>query len=843
MGTSRGKEREGTGMDPSYGTGEVNATRVGRKLSQRGSTRGKRASSSRRRLSKSQSRSRLRESEKTASIPPVPIIPKQTAGLHDPFSEKTATPLETDEPNRILTESPANRGDIPSYYFQNPLSNSSLQPEKFNVTPDVPTLRSKRSTYTGNLPRRKSSKRKADDHAREQEVKAMSFPIPTSKRSTAYANGVLTRESKRTHSGMSRNTDRPTSEVSLHNPESMHSSVSGVSDGHSFRISALDALSPRPTIKYTESPRHSGQPSSLGPSRISTKKEKGPPIPDAGINSKERVNDLADEFDASALRELMERDQRRREKKRKSDQEKLQRRLQRKSERQQNEAKQALESSVENQDKNTGVDIGETRVVLLDENTAVDQENEFKTLESWRPDPAKERNSWEDPFKDPTAGLHVEDPMPADEKDEPILETAKAIRMSQASISPPSPRYPRGPSQYSMLSDVATRSSPDIPDRNPRRLQSTESPRESDIGANLTGSWTSFFKRGQRAKRNSDQGRATPSEFSNTSRESFSRQPPPEFTRNVRTRSCTPVRTQSKFREDLPELPNSPPASRVQSPELSRAPATPDNEVSTADSSQPLSDIHPAFREEVALSRHQSLRGPSPDGPSSALLSQSLASVDSEGSWLSGRPTKRLSQQANLVRGSAGSLQQRLRDLDASDDELGMAADEYFTRLTPGPERNLSSEADYSKHQSSQVGGSDNEGPRPPLSVHPEEGATLRSAVGRQPTIVRRSLRAKSREGLLDTYQADEESPASSPSEEWPAGDPSVSPMERQGSLSLHRATSVDIGGKGHAKQISAGSAKLLDLPPRASGDLKRLSSSSAERSPLRPSSPDEGVD
>ena len=835
MVTPRGKEPEGTGTDPGRGVAEVNASRVGRKLSQRGSMRGKRTSSGK--LSKPQSRSRVRESEKIKPIPPIPPVPQQKGGIHDPFDEKSVAPVETDPPNRVLAETPANRGDIPSYYFQNPLSNSSLQPEKCNVAPDLPTLRSRRSTYNGNLPRPKSSKRKADDHAREQEVKAMSSPIPIPKRPTAHANGALTRESRRTPSGLSRNADRPTSNVSLPIPDSLRSSISGISDGYSFKISALDAFSPRPTIKYTENPRY---PSSLGPSRVSTKREKHPPIPEAKLNSKERIDDLADELDAGALRELMERDQRRREKRRTSDQEKLQRRLQRRSEREKNEAKQDPLSPAEKRDETVGLGIGEARAAQSHDNTAADQSNDSKSGTS---DPVKERNPPEDPFKDPMAGSHVEESTPADEKDEPILETAKAVRMSQASISPPaSPRHPRGPSHFSTLSDLASQSSPNIPDRNPRRLQSIELSRESETDTNLAGSWSSFFKRGPRTKRSSDQGRATPSEFSNTSRESFSRQPPPVFTRNIRTRSGTPVRTQSKFREDLPELPISPPASRVQSPELIRAPGTPNPEAGATDPSQSLSDIHPAFREEIALSRHQSLRNPSPDGPSSALLSQSLASVDSEGSWLSGRPTKRSSQPANLLRGSAGSLQQRLRDLGASEDELGMAADEYFTRLTPAPENGLSREPSYAKRQVSRVG-NDDDGQRPPLPVHPEEGATLRGAVGRQPTIVRRSLRAKSREGLMDVFQAEEDSLASSPTEEWPAGDPSASPATRPGSSSVHRAMSVDVGGKGHARHISAGSARLLDLPTRASTDLKRLSSSPVERSPLRPSSPDEGVD
>jgi hypothetical protein len=113
--------------------------------------------------------------------------------------------------------------------------------------------------------------------------------------------------------------------------------------------------------------------------------------------------------------------------------------------------------------------------------------------------------------------------------------------------------------------------------------------------------------------------------------------------------------------------------------------------------------------------------------------------------------------------------------------------------------------------------------------------------VGKHPTIVRQGPRAKSREGLLDDFQAAEDSVGSSPSGESPVGHPFEDQTTAPDNSLIYRATSVDLG-KGHARHISAGSARLLDLPPRSSGELKRFSTASGERSPLGVSSAnDEG--
>ncbi len=832
---------------PTQETSDRSVATLGRKSSRKDPQNRRRSSSGK--LQKSNQSSK-RTSEKTDDVPAVPVIPQ--AHRRDELNEKRGA----NKSNQQVSHPPQERGDIPSYYFQNPMSATSLQPEKFSVLQPPPTLKGKRiANEQGGIMRRKSSKRKADDHAREQEIKAMSSPISTPKRPHSHNPGMLARDSRKIPGGLNRNLDRPLSEVSLPMAESMQSALSVASDQHAFKVSAFDALSPRPTIRYSENPRSAT--ASLGPSRASTRKDKQPMILEEATRSRKRVDDLADDMDAGSIRELMDREQRRLEKKRRSEHEKLQRRLQRRADKQRQREggdggiadRDADQREREREEEDIGLGIGGASTVpklatTLQEPT---REQAVKTPESWLKDPSREHLPIEDPFHDPVVGAstsHLEDPTPEpDDRDDAVLETAKAVRLSSASMSPPtSPtRYIQEPSNLSQFSELAPADTPDIPEP-----LDPDHRRDSDTSARFSTSWKNMFRRSDtRAKRDStDRGRVAPLEFSNTSKESVHRQMPPSaFTRIPRARSGTPIRTQSRFREDLPELPISPPDSRMQSPEASRQSPLPDIPGSrgtdivgaTAASGQPLSDIHPAFREEVALSRHASLRGRanSPEGPPSGIVSQSLASVDSEGSWLTGRPVKRLSQPQPL-RESGGSLHEHLQELGQSDDDLAGTPEEekYMGTLTPardeappkiperrrpymGPATRLGSDSDDESvfHPA-------------PAAIAQEEGK-WHGAVGKHPTIVRQGpgKRAKSREGLLNDFQNAEESGDSSPS-----GDSPVSPENPYSSI--QRATSVDIG-KGHARHISAGSARLLNLPPRSSADMKRLSASSGERSPL----------
>lgn len=814
-----------------------------RKVSQR------RRRSSRGKLQKSNQSSK-RASEKPESIPAVPAIPQ----LHrqDELNEKGGI----NKSNQQMPNPSQDFGNIPSYYFQDPMSATSLQPEKFTVVRQPPTLKGKRSANDHSIMRRKSSKRKADDHVREQEIKAMSLSIPIPKRPASHNPGMPARDSRKIPSGMNRNFERPLSDVSLPMPESLYSrSMSVASDQHAFKVSTFDSLSPRPTIRYSENRRSSA--GSLGPSRTSTRKEKQPMIPEEMAKSKKRIDDLADDMDAGSLRALMERDGRRLDRKRRWEHERLERRLQRRAEKQRQHEGGPEDMVIRdgNQrgegEEEVGLGIGGASTVqnLAESLQEPIREQNVKTPESWLKDLSREHLPMEDPFHDSIVGTstsHIEEPTPTDEeRDEPVLRIAQTIRLSVPSMSPPtSPtRQKQEPSRVSQFSELAPSGTPDLPEQ-----IDPDHRRDSDASARFSTSWRNIFRRSDtRANRNSsDRGQVTPSEFSNTSKESFHRQMPPSaFARIPGARSGTPVRTQSRFKEDLPELPISPPDSRMQSPEVSHQSPLPDITGSggtdivgtTAAFGQPPSDVHPAYREDVALSRHASLRDRAnpPEGPSSAILSQSLASVDSEGSWLTGRPVKRLSQPQGL-RESASSLQQHWQDLGPSEereDLQGTTEEEnYMGILTPdqdeAPPKIPERRRPYMGVPAGLVGDSDDESAfnSAPTAIPQEEG-TWHGAVGKHPTIVRQGpRRAKSREGLLNDFQTAEESAESSPS-----GD---SPVNSENAVypTIQRATSVDLG-KGHARHISAGSARLLNLPARSSTDMKRLSGSWGERSPL----------
>ncbi|KAK5013725.1 hypothetical protein LTR60_003714 [Cryomyces antarcticus] len=317
-----------------------------------------------------------------------------------------------------------------------------------------------------------------------------------------------------------------------------------------------------------------------------------------------------------------------------------------------------------------------------------------------------------------------------------------------------------------------------------------------------------------------DRGHASPSEFSfsNTSRESMSRQQPPVHLQQsaARARSGTPIRTQSKFREDLPGLPISPPDSRVQSPEVS-LPAS--HAIAIRRGHQhpqrlAVGTTSPAtpnpFKDHMTNGRTDS--PVSPDGRESvAIMSQSLASVDSEGSWLSGKPVKRSSNQSQL-RSSSGSPGKRL-DSDASYEELGMPDDVHSHGLTlDRGNRSVTAAAESSNRKVSDISAitpitpdteSDDEQP-----VHSEpspDQTVVREGLQRQPTVISRDARIVSGEGLAAEYilGGDYETP--------PDGTPNdESPFYEE---QRARASSVEYGQLAHARHVSAGSAKLLDIP------------------------------
>jgi hypothetical protein len=761
----------------------------------------------------------------------------------------------------------------PDMYSHNPMSQTSIGPEEFTALPQAPTLLARRPGYDPTLHRRKSSKRKAEDYAREREVRAMSSPLQGLRRPITYSgSGPLRRDTKQIPGDLNRRLQRPTSEVSLPLPETILESED-LSNQASFKIGFLAALSPRPTLTYVSDPRPSAgkQPARVKPSIEQAIQEEDP-------SSRKRINELADELDAGGLRELMERDRKRREKKKEADRARLERKLQRKADRQREEELRGrrLNDPSDNMMAFSPQHRQGTGRGLF----AVEAETSQSATAST---PPSTKHKQGDPFADPRSPPSrpvqpIRNPF-EDEKDIDITQDAfgeggeeppvpvksplrtvsptqvrgEQVPPHSATISPPiSPvQRPTDRQSLSQTSGIGRELTPEIAE------QGSLDRRASDQSGQQLSSWTSFFRRGGRRKTSTtERGRSTPSEFSNTSRESFAarkQQPPPVVVPRSFRRSdasSIPQRTMSKFREDLPELPISPPDSRVQSPEAMTGPQTgqssrqPRHSLSgTLDNrSLATSSSNAALDRATAETHHaQGIDIETAEGAVAVPISQSLASVDSEGSWLSGRPPKRLSgPMSHPLRQSQSSIppQSMPGSFEPEDDDL--ADDEYLNRLTPGPGGHRDSVTSADRRASSNVIDLERERQEGPVPEVPQIPAsqgwdeTWHTGIARQPTVVRQATRAKSTEGLLN--EAGRDMPGTSrrastegEDDEGESNVPGEAPGAEIQEATLLRARSVDYKNKGHARHMSAGSARLLDI---------RRSSIQSESTPRSPSPP-----
>ncbi|KAF2631131.1 hypothetical protein BU25DRAFT_321018, partial [Macroventuria anomochaeta] len=818
--------------------------------------------SGRRRRRSSRSTTSLRNVEKNPfSDPPLdPGLAKETR-LPNPNSSAediTALPHQ-----RLLAHSPHLRpvtqdfSGVP-YNFHSP-SHTSLRTARERGKLQRPqSLRRGPPNETSLVPRKSSKRRKEHDHIREEEIRAMTLPMPQ-KRPAGNSGGMLRRESKKVKGGLNARFERPQSNISLPLEDSIHSSMSGSSELRAFRVSALDIFAPRPTIRFSVGSQYyySGDRSSPTArlERGNSRRERRP------ISSKEdkrwkrtsRIDDLADTLDAGALREILDRDKRRQEKKAKADQERLRHRLERRAEKQ-NAAVGGTPPIPTRSDTVGAVGLGIEKEVAVPKPEPVQEP--VVPMEDVRP-ATPSTPPWLRPLTPPP--LHqletlepttpagndnsqlptpIETPM-----EDMIISDAQAVRYSRGNIA--GPVHTRGPSNVSMmpelLSEKLAEESPFEsvePHYDPTRSGSLHPVETIDTTTSNKGSsyrrrssdgrrmsaFASFFRRGKRSSQ--EPGRATPSEasFSNTSRESMSRQPlPAHLVATVPTApiqikrpSSVPRRTMSKFREDLPEFPISPPDSRVASPEVPSTSAI-----------AARRRIHsPADLRVGSIGLAANARSDSPVSPGLPLgnkMSQSLASVDSEGSWLSGKPVKRISNKSMMRSSVASSAVQQNPDFNNSFEELGMADDEYFKRLTPQPDElrrsNLSSELLGRKASSTAMATldaaaeSDESDELTPSARQPEDSEHVKDGVARQPTVVHRNVRVKSTEGLLTIFDADAPSPEET--RKTLSMEPDSPQSDNSGEqVTVQRAKSVDFG-KHHVQHLSAGSAKLLDIQKR----------------------------
>jgi len=705
----------------------------------------------------------------------------------------------------------------------------------------VPTLHNKRDG--DDLPRKKSSKkRRKEDHQREAEIKAMSNFVPLRRATEDWAvvhpAGMDSRR-VRTSFGLGfKGSSRQewdkynrSSDISLP-AESVHSAQSSDSEYLSFKVSALEALAPRPTLRYATHPRPGAEVGDSGArlARATSRQQKklSAPIPEETLKAHKRIHDLADELSASDLRELMERDQRRRERKRQRDQERLEQRLARRAEKQ-----KAAEAQAKREGRDSPANL--ERGVLGREalGLGTDPASAIITSSRIRHSDESLKDKGKLPERDPSAASGDElrpHPLAAFHRTNSIpLQSPKLPSMPGEPKNQPTQPLTSPRSRTSFIRLKLSRTS--TPQGSDIKTEHSDLPEKGPEAANSKAalSWATFFRWGNKHKNRP----AGPSSFSNTSRDSMHGTPlvqtPPANFVPRRLSSGVPKRTMSRFREDLPELPLSPPDSRIQSPEVDAAVGTtgPSTHGNAITEHVVFAPPNQADRYDTPTSAQRSMetmrQTPStvghPDEPSASpeLQTMSLASIDSEGSWLSGKISKKRKPSGSLrstpygqrPRGTSESDAEPTVDQDNNtNEEMSIAEDDYLARFTNSPaERpgwNRKSTGD----------------PRP--SSDGEEETHWGSVMGHQPQVVHSPTagRVKSREVLLKSFGEEGEIDAIISGTTKDGDDGEDDDEESSG---LQRATSINLG-KEHARHISAGSARLLSISPRSSVDAKRLS-------------------
>ncbi|KAF3767104.1 hypothetical protein M406DRAFT_328207 [Cryphonectria parasitica EP155] len=539
-------------------------------------------------------------------------------------------------------------------------SNVDKSPFNQDNFPRMPTLHHKRNAELS--ARRKSNKRRKADHAREADIRAMSRSDPVRPAAEPWQSGrPIRKETKKAKGGLGLSLRRSwerahqDSDISLPLPGSIHSSLSDDSEHVSFKVSALEALAPRPTLRYTVHPRHSSPPAERPDRHVSVrhKVSERQPIPEATIRAHKRIDDLADDLTASDLRQLMERDGRRRAKKEEQDRQRLERRLARRAEKEKAAEREGRQSPP---NLERGV-LGRESVGLgIDPESAVRTSSTPRSSAKSSPSPSTKQLG-----KRPAA--EMEDDEEADETaaQGPLehFHRTDSIPLDDTTITPPPEDPPTrresSPRKRIILMPRASKSKspppPAQPSSDPPKPERPDHARQTSEGSlkKMRRSWSNLFRWGSRSRR-----RSGPSSFSNTSRDSMTgpytpatpAYDPAALSRKIS--SGVPKRTLSRFREDLPELPLSPPQSREASPEPPPS-AIIEQDSPELDAAMDLDEpIVMPKRRDTPMSPDEALGSvpasmPSTVDPSPEPNTVSLASVDSEGSWFGKKSSNRRS--------------------------------------------------------------------------------------------------------------------------------------------------------------------------------------------------------
>ncbi|GFF57605.1 hypothetical protein IFM51744_09269 [Aspergillus udagawae] len=672
----------------------------------------------------------------------------------------------------------------PESYISHPGADHNQQS---SISRNGSLLKSKQNDKGPAVLKKKLSKRKAYEIAREQEIRLMaSTPIDIPWRPGTLPGERISVETRRAPRAHSRRSDRHLSDISLPVRDSAASSVSDFSESYTFKVNSLAAWTPRPIIRYVEGSRSSAAKSQKS-AEVSSRKENALnlSLSEEELYSKQRVDALADSLDASALRELLERDRRRKEKQRIEEQERLRRRLQRRAERQRREEEQEDGSQRQHADdqESSAINRGRATVEKNAESTpagsgTVSKNDETKTYlsgdtaGSWLRDASRERSRHAS-FESVHVVGNLDDSSVTKFKlaERPSFTPSHDMGMSHTTLSPSPSRRGLSSPTSSQVYGVARESTSDVS----RTVESER--RLSDHSSTRGGALASLFRRGSsRLKRRyRERFHDQSSEFSNTSHESFfkvstqSSGPPPYAPPKAFLRPGIIKRSQSKFTEHFGDEPLSPPDSRLQSPEIPEEPSDGfgkenDRLDLQVESHYPIpgseSDLQDASK-----APHRSWGGESlEEDADNAPLSQSLASIDSEGSWMSGQFLRRISQRkSNLIqRSSSLSHNHTEGGHEGSVKGDAMPQKEHFVRFEGTYDDNV-------RPSKSVLGEGEKD-----FNVHASpQDETWHSEIAKRPVVVNPTIRPKSTEGLLlrsiqslSPISADEEV---SPIEEHPS--------------------------------------------------------------------------
>ncbi|OAL72699.1 hypothetical protein A7D00_2472 [Trichophyton violaceum] len=801
---------------------------------------------------------------------------------------------------------------------------SQVQGEGSSSAYPVPTLHHGKRYLSEptSILRRRSERRRRIDPERELEIKRMgSLVWEHPKRSSAATTTTTTNSNN--HNNNTSNKDKHLSDPFTSSSTAANAAASSTTfdhqaepPSHTFKLSALNALSPRPFLRYASSDgNRSSLPATADISRSSTTRDKAKPRwfsadqAAATAGSSKKINELADTMDAGALRQLMDRDRRRRLVKRQI----LRVQQQQQQQQQASAAARQADKPVEQKDQvpqpeepQSEVDTqtqlqtqplekivsAETASIPssspdpMDVSKPQSQQQSLEPVQSWLQDASKESLVKEDRVQ--TAQRKIEEEADAGEHQGPAAPLATVLSRNGQ------------PLELALPADERRDEIPDIR-QHPAFRQPSVSETSASASASVSASastkpstmlnetklgrtWTQLFRRRGTLRRKPNRNilpKNSSSEFSVTSRTHQYVNPgaipgagaassPPIAIAATASSHRAGTDTQSitsKFTEHLDD--GSASGSAIQL--SASAPGGP-----RMYSPEPLYNLHREDSYSVSVAPSQRMSGAEkysisgisaggagtgtgagaymsgPDTrPNSTFLAQSLASIDSEGSWLSGRPSRRLSQ-APLK--SPGSTRERLND-DVSpiidpdlEDDNAISSDEYFGAL-PVPKEE-EEEDTVPKHGlnittsndsaiiNPAVNGYNDEPDAAEINPLPEDAddgmalanadgdpPTWHSSVGKQPRLINPETRAKSREGLFTEFIDSENE---------------VSPIdEPEGLTEIRRAQSVDLGR--HIRHISAGSAKLVTLS-RAESSGKRHSNVSLSSSGVFPTRADDDI-